>query len=496
LRQWDLSSGAAEFVLRGHTARVWRVAVSGDGRTAVSGSDDQTVRVWDLANRCEIAQLAGQVGDGMGVAISPDGSTAVASGADARLRVWNTRPGADTRAPWDAGRSVTCIDVSDPQEFDRLALLGTSDGAIVLWDAATKQPLRTLVGHSGPVSAVRLLEGNSEAVSVGSDGLVIRHNLASGQVVGSCRREAGVLRCVTVSRDGRYALSMSEGRTGSVELWDLATGRTCRSMKWRAEPVTTLSLASDGRTALAGFANGSVRVWYAGPDGAEEVRTFTAHSGRVTGAEFSSSGEFFATAGADGFVKLWALDPEVKPRVFGGRDASVTAVGLSADGLCAISGCATGGATSVLRAWDFGRVAKDREFERALPQAFLNAHQNGARGKALVIIGEWYAFRGRDDWAISYLEAARDEGADVSSLTLAQAYVRLARRGDLPAAGRPRPTNVSDVGAAPLASSARRGATDYLDAARKALQEAQNSGRCSKLYADLCLQALAGGPGR
>jgi WD40 repeat protein/serine/threonine protein kinase len=495
LRQWDLAGGAAEFVLKGHKSRVWRVAVASDGRTAVSGSDDQTVRVWDLAKRCEVAKLAGHVGDGMGVAISADGSTAVASGAGARLRVWGVRPAGDARDPWNIGHSVTCVDISDPQKSDRLALLGTADGAVLFWDAATQQALRTLSGHGSPVRAVRLLKENTETVSVGADGLVIRHDLASGRVVGSCRREAGAIRSVALSLDGRYGLSMSEGKTESVELWNAATGRTIRSMKWRAEPVTALSLAADGRTALAGFENGSVRVWDAGTDAAEETRSFAAHSGRVTGAAFSSGGEFFATAGDDGYVKLWAIDPEMRPRVFGGHGGPVTAVGLSPDGMCAMSGGVAGGGATALRAWDFGRVAAHRGFERDLPQVFLTARQQGARGKALAVIGEWYAFRGRDDWAVSYLETAREEGAEVSSLTLAQAYLRLAERVDLRAAGRHPETDASDAGATSLASRHRASATDYSDAARRAFQEAQSRGECSKLYADLCLQALSGDRG-
>jgi hypothetical protein len=39
----------ARMVLKGHTGNVWGVAVTPDGKTLVSGSDDKTLKVWDLA---------------------------------------------------------------------------------------------------------------------------------------------------------------------------------------------------------------------------------------------------------------------------------------------------------------------------------------------------------------------------------------------------------------------------------------------------------------
>jgi hypothetical protein len=45
-------------------------------------------------------------------------------------------------------------------------------------------------------------------------------------------------------------------------------------------------------------------------------------------------------------------------------------------------------------------------------------------------LGEWYAFRGVDDWAVQLLEKAARNGADVSSLTLARCYWKLGRLAD------------------------------------------------------------------
>jgi WD40 repeat protein len=48
LRVWDTEGHQAPRVLEGHTDSVNAVALTADGKRAVSGSDDNTLRVWDL----------------------------------------------------------------------------------------------------------------------------------------------------------------------------------------------------------------------------------------------------------------------------------------------------------------------------------------------------------------------------------------------------------------------------------------------------------------
>ncbi len=60
-------------ILTGHTDRVYAVAVTGDGR-ALSGSDDQTVRVWDLDSGECSRVLQGHSGLVYAVAVTGDGA--------------------------------------------------------------------------------------------------------------------------------------------------------------------------------------------------------------------------------------------------------------------------------------------------------------------------------------------------------------------------------------------------------------------------------------
>jgi WD40 repeat protein len=47
IRCWDLEVKKAKFTLVGHTGSVLSIAVSADGRWAISGSVDRTIKIWD-----------------------------------------------------------------------------------------------------------------------------------------------------------------------------------------------------------------------------------------------------------------------------------------------------------------------------------------------------------------------------------------------------------------------------------------------------------------
>ena len=63
-------------MLRGHEGWVLSVAVTSDGRRAVSASDDRTLRVWDLETGEEQAAVALD-GALWSVSVAPDGVTIV-----------------------------------------------------------------------------------------------------------------------------------------------------------------------------------------------------------------------------------------------------------------------------------------------------------------------------------------------------------------------------------------------------------------------------------
>ena len=69
------------------------VALSSDGRRAVSGSADNTLRMWDLESGQTLQTLQGHTDWVLAAALTPDGRYAVSGSRDYTLRVWNLKDG-------------------------------------------------------------------------------------------------------------------------------------------------------------------------------------------------------------------------------------------------------------------------------------------------------------------------------------------------------------------------------------------------------------------
>ncbi|MBQ4396499.1 MAG: TIR domain-containing protein, partial [Clostridia bacterium] len=137
-------AGMKNLLCQGHSGSVTSVAFAPDGKTFLSGSYDNTVRVWDSATGQCLRVCEGHSDDVNAIAFAPDGKTFLSGSGDA-VRVWDSATGQCLRICEGHRRGVRAVAFApDGKTF----LSGARDRTVRVWDSATGQCLRVCEGHS------------------------------------------------------------------------------------------------------------------------------------------------------------------------------------------------------------------------------------------------------------------------------------------------------------------------------------------------------------
>ena len=164
--------------LRGHSDVVSCVALSGDGRLAVSACNDRTLKLWEVESGHLLRTLQGHFYSVRGVALSRDGRLAVSASEDKTLKVWDVESGRELRTLQGHTDSVYGVALSGD---GRLAVSASGDKTLKVWDVESGRELRTLQGHSDAVSGVALSEDGRLAVSASYDKTLKVWEVGSGR---------------------------------------------------------------------------------------------------------------------------------------------------------------------------------------------------------------------------------------------------------------------------------------------------------------------------
>jgi len=297
--------GWADRVITGHAGTVLAVHVSRDGRTAVSGGEDRSVRVWDVRSGRSLHTLEGHGGRVTSVRLTGDGREVLSASEDGTVTRWS----ADRE---ECGQTFTghtgAVRSAEMSRDARIVLSGGDDGTLRIWDASTGACLRTIAAHKAGVACVGLSADGRFAFSGSRDRTLRLWNVATGQQVTLLTGHTSGVTTARLSENARVVLSGSNDRT--LRLWEVATGRCIRTLTGHAEYVQSVWLCNDGRFALSGGGDATLKLW----DMVEGccVRTLEGHTATVHAVCASPDGRIALTAGEDGTLRQWVLDWELE----------------------------------------------------------------------------------------------------------------------------------------------------------------------------------------
>ncbi|MFI6456534.1 WD40 repeat domain-containing protein [Streptosporangium amethystogenes] len=300
------------------------VALSGDGRIALTGDiDSGEVSVWDLTTWLDpkvilksdrVAALKGHKHGVDAVALSFDGRTAL-TGDEGATFVWDlTDPAKPIRVATLAGkRNTDSVRALALSHDGRTAMIADDAGDVTVWNLTGRsRPARLSVtrAHNSSVHDIALSADGGIAVTADNDGAAAIWDLA---VPSRPVKSADLtlpkrpMMETAISADGRVVLVENRDQ---VEVWSLDDrSRPARTAMFEVPlgDMYDMALTPDGKTALLAGPSDSMFLWgLSNPSGPTRSAALKGYAREIYSVALGANGGVALAAGSGG-VSLWDL---------------------------------------------------------------------------------------------------------------------------------------------------------------------------------------------
>jgi WD40 repeat protein len=178
-----------------------------------------------------------------------------------------------------------------------------------VWDAETGQPSRTLSGHAGALSSVTFAPDGKLALSGSHDGTVRLWDVKTGKLV-RVFSPGKEIYAVAFSPDGQVIAAGGNDRI--VRLWNTADGKALRRLEGHANSIIGIAFLPDGQTVVSASsqyqsADRTIRFWDVNTG--QEKRSFAAgQRDRISLVGFATSGTVMLSDGPGFTLRRWTLE--------------------------------------------------------------------------------------------------------------------------------------------------------------------------------------------
>jgi WD40 repeat protein len=250
IKLWEVTTGQCVHTFEGHNNNVNSFCFSPNGETALLESKDKTLKLWEVKTGEHIRTFEKDDDHIRSVCISPDGKTALSSYffKTINMKIWDMETGECIRT-FEKGRRYGINSVSFSPD-GMTVLSGDRDESIKLWDVMTGQCFRTFGGHIFGTNTVCFSPDGKMALSGGNDNTIRLWEVKTGKCVRSFNIHKHQIYSVCFSPDGKTILSGSSDRT--IKLWNVKTGQCLHTFEGHSSSIWSICFSPDGTSIISG----------------------------------------------------------------------------------------------------------------------------------------------------------------------------------------------------------------------------------------------------
>ena len=258
-------------ILNGHSGGgVLAVAVSSDGKFALTGSTDQSALLWDLETGKQLRRFSGYHEDAVScVQFSKDGRFVLTASYDSSAQLWETATGR------------------------RVHGFGENRGGV-------------LVKHSGKILSCAISADMKQVATAGEDETARIWDFESGKQLFELKH-AGRVNSIAFSPDSRFLLTGGEDKI--ARLYSTETGKEEKQFVGHTGEITSVAYSPDGKQVLTGGTDKTLRLWNSNSN--VEIKQLKGEY-EIFSIAFVSSGNALITTTGDNYllnlpsgIKVW-----------------------------------------------------------------------------------------------------------------------------------------------------------------------------------------------
>jgi len=298
VRIWRTDQSTAQAVMRGHLSAVSVLALNTGGEILASGSLDGTVILWNMKEH-ELLKSTKVIGKSSikSLAFHPNGRILAIGGEDGSLQ-FRSIPEMKLITTL-SGHNNSINDLEFNPRGD-LFVSGSEDGKVIIWDWKVKKQ-RFKINFEDAVSTISIHPKLAEIVVGTAGGRLETWSLANGTLLHQITESGPLVSSAGFDRNGRRIITALED--GTVQIWENGVSLHLKTLKGHERIVETLDFSSNNKFLISSSSDKSVRIWDLKTN--ETVHNFDIGNHRVQDLRFAPGGQSFATAGADSSVIIW-----------------------------------------------------------------------------------------------------------------------------------------------------------------------------------------------
>ncbi len=211
---WDSVMKRQKALVHAHKTNLRCLAISPDGRTFATGSEDKTIKIWAKSDPAFGAKLWGHNGWVLDLAYSPNGDQLASASFDKTVIIWDMKRNIQMKLL--SGHESSVLAVAYSQDGKYLAT-GDAGSAIIIWDTATWEIHKQLNQATDEVSSLMYSASSRYLASGTSRGRTIIWDTSRETQVHVIDGHQDVITALAYAPNNKYLLTASKDK--QIKLW-------------------------------------------------------------------------------------------------------------------------------------------------------------------------------------------------------------------------------------------------------------------------------------